>query len=591
MSEYGFKHKLAAILSADVAGYSRLISEDEVSAARILNAYRNEITSIVKKYQGRVVDFVGDNMLAEFPSALDAVNCAVWIQQVLKNHNEKQVPERRMNFRIGLHLGDIMIDGERIYGDGVNIAARIETLAEPGGIFFSDVIYKQIQNKLDLGYIDLGEHTLKNISEQVRVYKLIMDDSSDNLLVDKADSREEAPLSLPDKPSLAVLPFVNLSTDPEQEYFCYGLYMDIMTSLVKIAGLFLISENSMFIYKAKPVTIRELGHQLGVSHVLEGGVRKAGNQVRVNVQLIETANGRRIWAERFDRQLDDLFSIQDEITEEIVTTMDVKLVTGEWSRRLRKVLRTPSARERFYRGWQSMFGSTKEDIEEAQRMFEETIRLEPETDMGYDMAAWSHWLAVSRGFSNSVTESLEKATELAKKAISLNPEATGFPHLMMANIWLLKREHKLAMAEIEKAFKVRPGCGGVHAIKANILNYMGRPNDAIELAKTAIRITPVFPMYYPAVLARAYYLCDRNEEAIAVANEILNRSQEDLDALLILACASVVLGRRKDFKQAGREIIRVKPGFTLKEWAKSQPYNDPRILERIIQLLQIAGLK
>jgi len=366
--------------------------------------------------------------------------------------------------------------------------------------------------------------------------------------------------------------------------------MDIMTSLVKISGLFLISENSMFTYKAKPVTIRELGHQLGVSHVLEGGVRKAGNQVRVNVQLIITANGRRVWAERFDRQLDDLFTIQDEITEEIVTAMDVKLVTGEWSRRIRKVLRTPSARECFYRGWQAMFRLTKEDVEEAQRMFEETIRLEPECALGYDMAGWAHWLAVSRGFSDSVTKSLERAIELAQKSLSLE-EATGFPHLTMAQIHLLKREHDQALAEIEKAGFIRPGCGGVPAIKANILNYIGRPTEAIELAKTAIRITPVFPMYYPSVLARAYYLCDRNEEAIAVANEILNRNQDDLDALLILAYASAAIDRMNDAHQAVREIIRVRPGFTLEEYAKSQPYRDPRILERIIQMLQMAGLK
>jgi tetratricopeptide (TPR) repeat protein len=305
---------------------------------------------------------------------------------------------------------------------------------------------------------------------------------------------------------------------------------------------------------------------------------------------METTKGRHIWAERFDRQLDDLFAIQDEITEEIVAAMDVKLVTGEWSRRIRKVLRTPSARECFYRGWQSMFGSTKEDIEEAQRMFEETIRQEPESALGYDMAAWAHWLAGYRGFSDSFTKSLERAREIAQKAISLE-EATGFPHLMMAQIHLFKREHDLAMAEIEKAFFVRPSCGGVHAVKANILNYMGNPTEAIELAKRAIRITPVFPMWYPTVLARAYYLCDRSEEASAVANEILNRSQDDLDALLILACASAVMGQMKDAHKTVREIIRIKPEFTLEEYAKLQPYKDQGILEKIIQILQIAGLK
>jgi adenylate cyclase len=590
MAEDGFTHKLAAILSADIVGYSRLIAEDEVSTVRILNAYRDEMIALACEYKGRVVDFVGDNMLAEFLSALDAVKYAVRVQHVLKNHNEKLNPERRIEFRIGLHLGDIMVDGERLYGDGVNIAARIETLAEPGGICISDAIYKQIHSKLELGYTELGERNFKNIFEPVRVYRAYEVPTSKNLLADKTDSGSESPLSLPDRPSLAVLPLVNLSADPEQNYFCDGLYMDIMTSLVKISGLFLISENSMFTYKAKPVTIRELGHQLGVSHVLEGGVRKAGNQVRVNVQLIITANGRRVWAERFDRQLDDLFTIQDEITEEIVTAMDVKLVTGEWSRRIRKVLRTPLARECFYRGWQAMFRLAKEDVEEAQRMFEETIRLEPECAVGYDMAGWAHWLAVSRGYSDSVAKSLERAIELAQKSLTLE-EATGFPHLTMAQIHLLKGEHEQALAEIEKAGFIRPGCGGVPAIKANILNYIGRPTEAIELAKRAIRITPAFSMWYPSILARAYYLCDRSEEAIAVANEILNRNQDDLDALLILAYASAATDRMTDSRQTVREIIRVKPDFTLEEYAKSQPYRDPRILERIIQMLQMAGLK
>jgi tetratricopeptide (TPR) repeat protein len=238
-----------------------------------------------------------------------------------------------------------------------------------------------------------------------------------------------------------------------------------------------------------------------------------------------------------------------------------------------------------------MFGSTKGDVEEAQRMFEETIRLEPESVLGYDMASWAHWFAASRGFSDSFTKSLERAIELAQIAIGLDPEATGFPRLMMAQIHLLRLEHDLAMAEIEKAFNVRPGCGGVHAVKANILNYMGRPTEAIELAKRAIRITPVFPMYYPAILARSYYLCDLSAEATTVVKEILNQNQDDLDALLILVYASVDLGRMKDAHQAVREIIRVRPGFTLEEYAKSQPYKDPRILEKIIQMLQTAGLK
>ena len=591
MTENGFKHKLAAILSADVAGYSRLIAEDEVATVRLLNAYRDEMMALAGEHQGRVVDFVGDNMLAEFSSTLDAVNYAVRIQRILKGYNEKLSPERRMDFRMGVHLGDIMVDDQRIYGDGVNVAARIETIADQGGICITDVIYKQIHNKLDLTYSELGEQTFKNISEPVIVYKVLEPTTTYvNLSADKAESNIKAPLSLPEKPSLAVLPLVNLSADPEQNYFCDGLYMDIMTSLVKLSGLFLISENSMYTYKRKPVTISELGHQLGVSHVLEGGIQKAGNRVRVNVQLIEVSNGRHVWAERYDRQIDDLFAIQDEITEEIVAAMDVKLVTGEWSRRIRKVLRTASARECFYRGWQFMFGSTKEDIEEAQHMFEETIRLEPESALGYDMAGWAHWLSVSLGVSDSVSKSLEKAFELAQKSLTIE-EATGFPHLTMAQIHLIKREFEQALEEIEKASVFRPGCGGVPANKAKILNYIGRPTEAIELAKRAIRITPVFPMYYPTVLARAYYLCDRHEEAIAVCREITKRDPNSLDALLILTGGNVVLSQMEEANRLAQEVLRIKPGFSLEEYAQSQPYREPQTLDGVITMLRKVGLK
>jgi adenylate cyclase len=590
MNADDFKRRLAAILTADVVGYSRLMAEDEVSTVRTLTAYRSEITTLVRAHNGRVVDFVGDNMLAEFMSALDAVDCAVQIQRALKHHNTKLDPERRMDFRIGLHLGDIMVDGERIYGDGVNVAARLEGLAEPGGICISDMVCKQVRKKLDLGYVELGERAIKNIPEPVRVYRIVEPSAAPMLHTDKAAPSAEAPMPLPDKPSLAVLPFVNLSADPEQDYFCDGLTLDIMTALVKISGLFLIGEHSMFTYKSKPVTTNELGRQLGVRHVLEGGVRKVGDRVRITTQLIEASSGRRVWAERFDRQLDDLFGVQDEITEEIVTALDVQLVSGEEARLIRKTLRTPAALECFYRGRNALFGSTKADVEEAQHMFEETIRLEPEVPLGYAMAAWAHWLAAFRGLSDAFSLSLERATELARKALSLK-DATGFPHLIMAQIHLLKREHDQALAEADRAVFMRPSCNASYATKATILNYLGRPSEAIDLAKSAIRLTPVYPALYPAILARAYYACGRNEEAITAAEEVLKRDRDNLDGLLVLAAASATLGRMEEALRATQEVLRVKSGFSLEEFAKSQPYKDPRTFESVIAMLRKAGLK
>jgi len=590
MGTDGFKRRLAAILSADVVGYSRLMSMDEVATVRTLTAYRAEMTELVDVQRGRVVDFVGDNMLAEFPSALDAMDCAVQIQRALKLHNAKLVNERRMDFRIGLHLGDVIVDGERIYGDGVNVAARIESLAEPGGILISDMVYKQVRNKPGLEYIDLGEYSVKNIPDPVRVYQIVKPSSTPTERKEKMDPSEKVPLSPSDRPSLAVLPFVNLSADPEQDYFNDGLTMDIMIALVKISGLLLIGEGSMRTYKSKSVTAREIGHQLGVRHILEGGVRKAGDQVRITARLIEASSGRHVWAERFDRKLDDLFAVQDEITEEIVTALDVNLVSGETARIIRKTLRNPEALESYYRGWQALFSPTQDGINEAQQMFEKTIRLEPGSPLGYAMAAWSYWLEAFQGINDDYSISLNRATELAQKALSLE-DVTGLPHIMMGQIHLLKREYDHAIAEADRAVLARPSCHGAYAIKANILNYLDRPAEAIELSKTAIRLTPVHPTLFPAILASAYYGSDRHEEAIVAAREVIKRDRDNLDALLVLSGANTALGQTEEAHEAIREVLRIKPKFSLEEFAKSQLYKNPRTLDKVVAMLRKAGLK
>src|SRR5210317_1362933 len=388
MPEEGFQHKLAAILSADVVGYSRLMTEDEIATIRTLSAYRDKISTHVHENRGRVVDFVGDNMLAEFSSVLDAVDCAVKIQETLEQSNAKVDEHRQMHFRIGIDLGEVLIDKDVIYGDGVNIASRLEGLAEPGGICISEFVYSQVHSKLNIGFVDVGTKKLKNFSTPVKVYKVIEQKTKAPTLLTGAVPDQEISLPLPNKPSLAVLPFVNLSADSKQDYFSDGLTMDIMTALVSIPGLFLISEISMFSYKSQAPSIRELGVQLGVSHVLDGGVRKEGDRIRITARLLETTTGRQVWAERYDRKIDDIFAVQDEITERIVEAMDIKLVTGEMAHTIRKVLRNPDALEYYYRGGEALFGSTKDDMQEAQQMFEETIRLEPESPFGYALAAW-----------------------------------------------------------------------------------------------------------------------------------------------------------------------------------------------------------
>jgi TolB-like protein/class 3 adenylate cyclase len=589
MTKDRIKYRLAALLSADVVGYSRLMAQDEVATIRTLSAYRDKITTIVGENEGRVVDFVGDNMLAEFHSALDAVDCAGNIQGALFLLNAKLDENRRMNFRIGINLGDILIDGDVIYGDGVNIAARLEGLAESGGICISESVFTQVHNKLELGFADMGTQTLKNIPDPVRVYRVVAQETETPSPMAETALQQDAKLPLPAKPSLAVLPFANLSADSKQDYFSDGLTMDIMTALVRIPGLFLISEISMFSYKSQAPSVRELGDQLGVSHVLDGGVRKAGDRVRITARLIETSSGRQVWAERFDRKIDDIFAVQDEITEKIVEAMDIKLVTGEVSRNIRETIRNPEALESYYHGWQALFGSTREDISEAQQLFEETMRLEPEASFGYAMASWAHWWAVAQGLSENIDFSLERAKELARKAMDLN-DFTGLPHLVMAQVDLFNREHDKALAAAEKAVIARPSCDISFVAKASILIYLGRAIEAIDLAKFAIRLAPVYPPFFQATLAAAYYGSGRYDDAIAAAQETMQSDQNNLDALLILAGANAVLDRKAEAFKAASEVRRIKPDFTLQKYAATQPYKAPEVLEQVIAMLKKAGL-
>ena len=590
MPEEGFKHKLAAILSADAVGYSRLMTEDEVATIRTLAACRDKINTHVHGNRGRVVDFVGDNMLAEFSSALDAVDCAVKIQETLEQFNAKLDQNRRMQFRIGIDLGEVLIDKDVIYGDGVNIASRLEGLAEPGGICISEFVYSQVHSKLNIGFVDVGTKKLKNFSTPVKVYKVIEQKTKAPTLVTGAVPDQEISLPLPNKPSLAVLPFANLSADSKQDYFSDGLTMDIMTALVSIPGLFLISEISMFSYKSKAPSIRELGGQLGVSHVLDGGVRKEGDRIRITARLLETTTGRQVWAERYDRKIDDIFAVQDEITERIVEAMDIKLVTGEMAHTIRKVLRNPDALEYYYRGWEALFGSTKNDIEEAQQMFEETTRLEPESSLGYALAAWAHWWSVDQGLSEDIAHSLERAIELARKAEDLE-DFTGLSNLVMAQIHLYKHEHDKALEAAQKAVLARPSCDLSYVAKANILTYLGRPAEAIDLAKFAIRLAPVYPPFFQKTLAAAFYGNGQYKEAITSAKEVIKSDEGNLDAFLILAGANAALDQQEEASKAATEIKRIKPDFLLKKYAETQPYRDPKILKQVTSMLQRAGVQ
>ena len=329
MATQEVKRKLTAILSADVKGYSRLMSEDEAGTIRRLNAYKEMMANFIQQHHGRVVDAPGDNLLAEFGSVVDAVQCALKIQKELKTRNEELPENRRMEFRIGINLGDVIEEGDKIYGDGVNIAARLESLSEAGGICISGTAYDQVENKLSLGYEYLGEQPVKNIAKPVRVYRVLVEPKAVAQRISEVASKERMALPLPDKPSIAVLPFVNMSDDPKQEYFSDGMTDEIITALSKVPNLFVIARNSTFTYKGKAVKVKQVSEELGVRYVLEGSVRKAGHRIRINAQLIDALKGHHLWAERYDRELRDIFALQDEITMKIIIALQVELTAGE----------------------------------------------------------------------------------------------------------------------------------------------------------------------------------------------------------------------------------------------------------------------
>ena len=589
MNEPQLQRRLAALISADVVGYSRLMADDEFATVRSLTACRQRVTEVVKQSGGRLVDFVGDNMLTEFPNTLDAVNCAGQIHQCLAELNTNLSENRHIKFRIGVHVGDIMFDSERIYGDGVNIASRLQALAVPGGICISDMVYQQIHSKLQYHYIDIGEQSLKNLPDPVRVYRVIEFEESHKQVKSSAALTKRPSLPLPAKPSLAVLPFVNLSGNYKPDHFTDGITLDIMTALVQIPGLLLISDVSMFSYRTKPISIREIGRQLGVSHILDGGMRRKGNRVRISARLTETENNRQVWAQQFDRNLDDMFVIQDEITHEIVTAMDVALVSGEPARTVRKALKNPAAIESYYRGWGALFSSATEDIRLAQQMFEETIRLEPESSIGFALAALSYLQHASMSADKDAPYLLDRAAELAEQALQLK-DVTGLADLVLANIYLRNKEHEKALAAAERSVLARPNCDAAFTAKAEVLNYLGRPAEAIGLAQFAMRLAPVYPSYYPAVLSAAYFGSSRFEEALDAANISIEADPNNLDALLLIIAANAALGRLELAKEAARKVMILKPDFTIETFAKSHPYKDRSQLQKMISKLQEAGL-
>src|SRR3989441_1048380 len=583
------ERKLTAILSADVKGYSRLMGEDEEATIRTLTAYREVMTTLIAQHRGRVVDSPGDNLLAEFASAVDAVQGAVEIQQKLQIRNAELPPERKMEFRIGINVGDVIVEGERIYGDGVNIAARLEGLAEPGGICISGTVYDQVKNKLALGYEDLGEQTVKNIAEPVRVYGVGIESEvavsaveagsprskvqgpksktasqkphrvgiahlSKTVLVGlllaggittilyfsfpsfrtpQSTIRNQDALAVPDKPSIAVLPFTNMSGDPEQEYFSDGMTEDLTTALSKLSGLFVIARHSAFVYKGKAVNVTEVSKELGVRYVLEGSVRKADSQVRITAQLVDATTGQHLWAERYDRELKDIFALQDELREKIVFALKVKLTPDEQERFRYFPTASLDAYDALLRGEEYFSRFTREANAQARQLFERALELDPQYAAAYAMLAWTY-LAEFIFQWNRDPQMLERAFETAQRAVALD-DSLPVAHMTLGDVSLWRKQPEQAIAEAERAITLDPNFAEGYEHLGMILNATGRPAEALERVKKALRLSPHPPFYYLSELGESHLRMGHYEEAIAAQKQALIRNPNFLPAHALLA--------------------------------------------------------
>ena len=583
--------KLAVILYADVAGYCRLTGNDEDATHRVLSEYLDRIAQTVSSHNGKVMHFAGDAVLAKFDAVVDAISSATDIQNQLASQNEKLLDERRVYFRIGVNLGDVIEDRGDIYGDGVNIAARLESLAYPGGICISEAVRSAIKKKLDLRYEAMGEQVLKNIEEPVRAYQVLVP-SMHNTVSETAysSSGPSSPdFALPDRPSIAILPFKNQGADQDKDYLADGIRLGIQASMVQLSGLFLINVRALNDYRGREVSAEEAGNELGVKYILDGTVQQAGNRVRTVVQLTDVKTGQAIWAETYDRVWDDVFELQDEITKEVISSLNIKLLNREISRIWDKKLVNPEAHQYFYRGLSSLYEGTREDNTVAREMFEEMYRVQPDSVMGPSNIAVSHWLDAFFNWSDSQSDSYAQAEEWAIKAIEYE-DNNGLGHAVLGHLQLLHGNYEEAIKTSSKSVELRSSCPLAHGLLGVVLNYSGDARAAIRSIREALHLQRVYPPWLINFLATAYRDCGEVELSITAAEESLRLNPQRNDAKLILCSDYNLASDHNQARNTAEQIITSNPSFSLASYAKRHPYKDRTLLKRIIGALREAGL-
>jgi adenylate cyclase len=557
------ERKLAAILAADVAGYSRLMGADEEGTLARLKACRGELMDPeIAEHRGRVVKTTGDGILIEFPSVVDAVRCAMDVQRGMAERNADVTDEQRIEFRVGINLGDIMIDAEDIHGDGVNIAARLEGIAEPGGICISDSSYQQVRDKLTIHFEDMGVQQLKNIARPVRVYRVP---------IGRSAQRERPALALPDKPSIAVLPFQNMSGDPEQEYFADGMVEDIITELSRIRWLFVIARNSTFTYKGQAVAVKQVARELGVRYVLEGSVRKGGNRVRVTAQMIDATSGAHIWAERYDRDLSDIFAVQDEITASVAGVIEPALAEAEQQRVLRKPPERLDAWEAYQRGLWHFNKYGPEENQTAQVFFRQAIALDPNFapgHYGYALALqWEIWHFSTRPFSEVQGIPLEEA----RIAVSLDDkDATA--HAVLAHMRMWGGEWEAAIAEARTALVLNPNSSFVISMLGCVLGFGGYREEALDRLRQAMRASPHDPLTWLWTLWTGViqFYSRKFDAALETLHQVVRLRPRFTQAQVLIAASLAHLGRLDEARDVLSRVQVRDPRYQQMPWARPE---------------------
>jgi adenylate cyclase len=588
MADVRINRKLAAILAADVVGYSRLMGADEAGTLAALKRHRETIFDpAVAAHNGRIVKLIGDGTIVEFGSVVDAVNCALSVQRSGAALPDATARQPTIVLRIGINLGDVIIENDDLYGDGVNIAARLEPLAESGGICVSSIVNESIGNRIDVRFQDGGDVSVKNIDRPIRVWKWHPDK------MDAAVNRSNAANPTPSvgAPSIAVLPFANMSGDPEQEYFSDGISEDVITDLSKIAGLMVIARNSSFTYKGRSVDIREVGRDLGVRSVLEGSIRRAGNRVRITAQLIDATNGAHLWADRYDRDLTDIFAVQDDVTRRIVDALKVTLSPAEKARLGDSGTPNIDAYDCYLRGREllALNPKNRERFEQSKKLFMRALELDPSYSQAYASLSLAYNLDYQNRWSDDPDNSLQLAKHNAEKAIEKDPNEP-FARQVAAWASMFDKDLDRAKSEADIALSLNPNSSGAYASLGSIQTYSGRPLDAIPALERATRLDPAFRPGHLHFLGMAYLLAGKYETAAALLRErILLVPGTDFSRVL-LASALGHLNEVDEARRIWHELNEINPKYSFKDHFARQPFKREEDIQRIADGLLKAGL-